>query len=276
MSTTKEKPIKRNTTKNITALRGKSPIVCLTAYTAPMASFLDEAADLLLVGDSLGMVVYGLESTIGVTMDMMINHTKAVMRGSKKACVIFDMPFGSYQESPEFAFRNASRALMETGCAGVKLEGGKEMAETVRFLVQRGIPVMGHVGLTPQSVNVMGGFCTQGKTEETAKMIMEDAIAIEKAGAFSIVIEGTIEPVAREITEKVSVPTIGIGASPACDGQVLVAEDILGLFSDFKPKFVKQYADLGAEVSKCAIKYAGEVRNRTFPAAEHCFQPSFK
>lgn len=276
MSTTKDKPVKRNTTKSITTLRGKSPIVCLTAYTAPMASFLDEAADLLLVGDSLGMVIYGFESTIGVTMDMMINHTKAVMKGSKKACVIFDMPFGSYQESPEIAFRNASRALMETGCSGVKLEGGKEMAETVNFLVERGIPVMGHVGLTPQSVNVMGGFCTQGKTEETAKMVMEDAIAIDKAGAFSIVIEGTIEPVAREITEKVSVPTIGIGASPACDGQVLVAEDILGLFSDFRPKFVKQYADLGVEVSKCAMKYAKEVRNGTFPAAEHCFKPSFK
>jgi 3-methyl-2-oxobutanoate hydroxymethyltransferase len=276
MSTTNDKPIKRNTTKSIAALRGKSPIVCLTAYTAPMASFLDEAADLLLVGDSLGMVVYGLESTIGVTMDMMINHTKAVMRGSKKACVIFDMPFGSYQESPQTAFRNASRALMETGCSGVKLEGGKEMAETVKFLVERGIPVMGHIGLTPQSVNVMGGFCTQGKTDETAKMIMEDAIAIEKAGAFSIVIEGTIEPVARDITKKVNVPTIGIGASPACDGQVLVAEDTLGLFSDFRPKFVKQYADLGAEVSKCAMAYAEEVRNRTFPAAEHCFKPSFK
>ncbi|MCP4395245.1 MAG: 3-methyl-2-oxobutanoate hydroxymethyltransferase [Alphaproteobacteria bacterium] len=276
MSTSTDTPVKRNTIKNILMQKGKEPIVCLTAYSSPMATFLDDAADLLLVGDSLGMVVYGMDTTVGVTLDMMINHTKAVMRGSKKACVVFDMPFGSYQESPQIAFRNAALALKETGCTAVKLEGGAEMAETVKFLVERGIPVMGHVGLKPQSVNTMGGFCAQGKTENDAKQIMDDAIAINKAGAFSLVIEGTIEPVAKEITGKVSIPTIGIGASPACDGQILVSEDMFGLFSDFKPKFAKRYTDLGSEIKKYANQYAKEVKDRSFPAAEHCFKPSFK
>ena len=261
----------RITVPAIRARKGAEPIVCLTAYTTPMAQRLDPHCDLLLVGDSLGMVVYGMESTLAVTVDMMINHGKAVMRGSSNACVIVDLPFGSYQESKEQAFRTASRILAETGCAGVKLEGGAELADTVEFLSQRGIPVMAHIGLMPQQVNTMGGFKSQGRDEEGAEKVLNDAIAVAKAGAFSVVVEGTVEPVARRITETIDIPTIGIGASVACDGQVLVTEDILGLFSDFTPKFVKRYADLGDQVSKAVESYATEVRNRQFPTDDHCF-----
>ncbi|MGB1547283.1 MAG: 3-methyl-2-oxobutanoate hydroxymethyltransferase [Alphaproteobacteria bacterium] len=259
------------TVPELRARKGKTPIVCLTAYTTPMAKWLDAHVDLMLVGDSLGMVLYGMESTLGVTVDMMIAHTQAVLRGAKRACVITDLPFGSYQESPEVAYRTAARVLRETGAAGVKLEGGEEMAETVSFLTARGIPVLGHVGMMPQSVNAYGGFGARGKTKGEAEKILADGKAISDAGAFAVVIEGTIESVARELTERLAVPTIGIGASPVCDGQILVAEDILGLFSDFVPKFVRRYTDLGAEIEKAVAKYAADVRKRRFPGPEHCF-----
>ena len=214
--------------------KGREPFVCLTAYTTPMARLLDPHCDLLLVGDSLGMVLYGLDSTLGVTLDMMIAHGAAVMRGAAHACVVVDMPFGSYQEGPAQAFRNAARVLAETGCDAVKLEGGVEMADTVRFLVQRGVPVCAHIGLMPQAVNV-AGFRAQGRNEAEAARIMADATAVAAAGAFAVVVEGTFEPVARAITQALGVPTIGIGASAECDGQVLVSDDLLGLFSTFTP-----------------------------------------
>lgn len=250
---------------------GAEPLVCLTAYTVLTARLLDAHTDLLLVGDSLGMVLYGLDSTVGVTMDMMVLHGQAVMRGAKRSCVIVDMPFGSYQESPEVAFRNAARIMKEVGCAGVKIEGGAEMAPTVKFLSERGIPVLGHVGLMPQSVNTMGGFKAQGREDEEAQKIIDDAKALEEAGAFAIVVEGTMEHIARKITDEVSVPTIGIGGSPACDGQILVTEDMAGLFTEFKPKFVKRYMDLGGGLAEAARQYADDVRTGTFPADEHCF-----
>ncbi|MBP2292132.1 3-methyl-2-oxobutanoate hydroxymethyltransferase [Azospirillum rugosum] len=253
------------------ARKGGEPIVCLTAYTAPVARLLDPHVDLLLVGDSLGMVVYGFDSTLPVTLDLMIAHGAAVVRGSQRACVVVDLPFGSYQESPQAAFRNAARVMAETGAQAVKLEGGAEMAETVAFLTSRGVPVMGHVGLLPQSVNALGGYKAVGRDPASAERIRDDARAIAEAGAFSLVIEGTMESLARQITEDVAVPTIGIGASPACDGQVLVSDDMLGLFSDFQPKFVKRYAQLGAAMGEAAAAYAAEVKARTFPGPEHCF-----
>ncbi|MCE2509652.1 MAG: 3-methyl-2-oxobutanoate hydroxymethyltransferase [Alphaproteobacteria bacterium] len=259
------------TVPELRARKGKTPIVCLTAYTTPMAKWLDNHVDLLLVGDSVGMVLYGMESTLGVTVDMMIAHTQAVMRGAERACVITDLPFGSYQESPEVAYRTSARVLQETGAAGVKLEGGEEMAETVSFLTQRGIPVLGHVGMMPQSVNTYGGFGARGKTKAEAEKILADGKAIAEAGAFAVVIEGTLEPVARALTDALAVPTIGIGASAACDGQILVAEDVLGLFSDFVPKFVRRYAELGSEIEKVVARYAADVRKRRFPGPEHCF-----
>jgi 3-methyl-2-oxobutanoate hydroxymethyltransferase len=259
--------IKRKSVRDIR--KGGDPIVFLTAYTAPMARFLDPHVDVLLVGDSLGMVLYGLDSTLAVTLEMMIAHGAAVMRGSQRACVIVDLPFGSYQESPAQAFRNAARVLAETGCAAVKLEGGAELAETIRFLTSRGIPVCGHIGLLPQSVNAAGGYRTHGREAAEAARIAADARAVADAGAFAMVIEGTLEPLARAITEDIAVPTIGIGASPACDGQVLVSEDILGLFADFTPRFVRRYADLGPEISAAAAAYAADVRARRFPGPEH-------
>ncbi len=262
---------KRMTVPQITAMKGGTPIVCLTAYTSLTAVLLDDSVDLLLVGDSLGMVLYGMDSTLGVTLDMMIAHGQAVMRGSKRTCVIVDLPFGTYQESKEAAFRNAARIMKEVGCAGVKLEGGIEMAETIRFLVQRGIPVLGHVGLLPQSVNTAGGFRSLGRGEKEAAEIIEDAKAVDEAGAFAMVVEGTVEPLARQITQTVGVPTIGIGASPACDGQILVTEDLTGLFSDYKPKFVKRYAELGEGIAEAARAYADEVRSHRFPTLDHCF-----
>lgn len=266
-----ETRIKRVTPAEITARKGGEPIVSLTAYTHQVAKLLDPNVDLLLVGDSLAMVLYGLDTTLGVTLDLMIAHGNAVTRGSSRACVIVDLPFGSYQESPQAAFRSAARVMCETRCQGIKLEGGTEMAETVRFLVERGVPVLGHVGLTPQSVNVMGGFRTQGRSDESAKKIIADAEAIAEAGAFAIVIEGTTEPLAREITERIPVPTIGIGASPMCDGQILVTEDVIGLFTDFTPKFVKRYGEMGNLIADVGKRYADEVRARTFPGPEHCF-----
>ncbi|ACM37050.1 MULTISPECIES: 3-methyl-2-oxobutanoate hydroxymethyltransferase [Rhizobium/Agrobacterium group] len=264
---------KRLTPTTIAALKHQRPIVSLTAYTTPMARLMDAHCDLLLVGDSLGMVLYGLDTTVGVTLEMMIAHGQAVLRGVNRACVIIDMPFGSYQESREQAFRNAARIMKETGCDGIKLEGGTEMAETVAFLVERGIPVLGHVGLMPQQVNTSGGYRSKGHDEAEADKIRADATAIAKAGAFALVIEGTVEPLAREITQTLSVPTIGIGASPACDGQILVSDDMLGLFNDFKPRFVKHYAELAGVISKAVEDYATEVKARQFPGPEHTFQP---
>lgn len=262
---------KRLTPRDIAAHKGGAPVVCITAHSAPMAGFMDPHVDLLLVGDSLGMMVYGMDTTVGVTLDMMIAHGKAVMRGSAKACVIVDLPFGSYQASPVDAFKAAARVMAETGCAGVKLEGGVAMAPTVSYLVERGIPVVGHIGLTPQSVNVLGGFRVQGRSKPEARALVEDAQALAAAGAFAIVIEGTVEPLAREITKSCSAVTIGIGASAGCDGQVIVAEDILGLYSAFMPKFAKRYALLGDEVSKAVSTYAADVRARRFPAPENTY-----
>lgn len=263
--------VKRVSVPDIAARKGKDPVVVLTAYTVSMARLLDEHCDCLLVGDSLGMVLYGLDSTLPVTLEMMINHGAAVVRGSSKACIVVDLPWASYQESPAQAFRNAARVLSETGASAVKLEGGEEMAETVDFLVRRGIPVMGHVGLTPQAVNALGGYRARGRSDAEQAKILGDARAIAEAGAFSIVVEGVVEPLARQITEQVPVVTIGIGASAACDGQVLVSDDMLGLFGGFTPKFVKRYADMGEVVSKAAAEYAAEVRSRAFPGPAHVF-----
>ncbi|PGH53434.1 3-methyl-2-oxobutanoate hydroxymethyltransferase [Azospirillum palustre] len=261
----------RHSVPALRARKGGEPIVCLTAYTAPVARLLDPHVDILLVGDSLGMVVYGLDSTLPVTLDTMIAHGAAVVRASERACVVVDLPFGSYQESKEAAFRASARVMAETGAQAIKLEGGIEMAETVAFLTARGIPVMGHVGLTPQSVNTLGGYKAVGRDAEAAERIVADARAISEAGAFTLVIEGTMEALARRITEEVAIPTIGIGGSPACDGQVLVTDDMLGLFGAFQPKFVKRYANLGETVSEAAATYAAEVRTRAFPGPEHCF-----
>jgi 3-methyl-2-oxobutanoate hydroxymethyltransferase len=253
------------------ARKGGEPIVSLTAYTTPMARRLDPYMDMLLVGDSLGMVIYGFETTLGVTVEMMIAHGAAVVRGAQHACVVVDLPFGSYQVSPFEAYRTAARVMIETGCDAVKLEGGVEMAETVKFLTTRGIPVLGHVGLMPQSVKAAGGYRIRGRNPTDAEQVLADGEAISAAGAFGIVVEGTTEPVARELTRRVPVPTIGIGASAACDGQVLVTDDLLGLFTDFTPKFVKRYADLAPQIEKAAADYARDVRARRFPGDEHTF-----
>ncbi|MEN5297122.1 3-methyl-2-oxobutanoate hydroxymethyltransferase [Brucella sp. TWI559] len=269
MSVTVKK--KRLSPKAIQAMKGERPIVSLTAYTTPIARLLDPHCDLLLVGDSVGMVLYGMDSTLAVTLDMMIAHGQAVMRGVEHACVTVDLPFGAYQESKEQAFRSAVRIMQETGCDGVKLEGGEEMAETVYFLVRRGIPVFGHVGLMPQQVNTVGGFRSLGRDDAEANRIRKDAQAIADAGAFALVIEGTVEPLAREITQTLSIPTIGIGASPACDGQILVSDDMLGLFEDFTPRFVKRFATLAPLISDAAQAYADEVRARSFSGPDHVF-----
>lgn len=262
---------KPRTVPDLRGMKG-TPQVWLTAYTTPMARALDPHCDVLLVGDSLGMVLYGLPSTLAVTLDMMIAHGAAVARGASRACVVVDMPFGSYQESPAQAFRNAARILADTGCQAVKLEGGVEMAETIRFLTARGVPVCGHVGLMPQQVNVAGGFRATGRTDDEAARITADAEAVAGAGAFAVVVEGTLEPVAAAITRQIDIPTIGIGASAECDGQVLVIDDLLGTFNDFTPRFVKRYAELGAEIGRAAASYASDVRARRFPAAEHTFR----
>ncbi len=263
--------MKRFTILDIISKKNKEPLVVLTAYTTPQTRLLDEHVDILLVGDSLGMVLYGMDSTLAVTTDMMIAHGSAVVRSSKQALVVVDLPFGSYQASPAQAFKTASRILAKTGCNAVKLEGGVEMAETVTFLTSRGIPVMGHIGLKPQSVNAMGGYRTQGKNEIEAASILADAKAIEQAGAFAIVVEGVVEEVARNLTSNLTIPTIGIGASPACDGQVLVTEDMLGLSGNYIPRFVKRYADIAGLTQEAVKQYANEVRSRKFPSAEYCY-----
>jgi 3-methyl-2-oxobutanoate hydroxymethyltransferase len=255
---------------DILARKGGEPLVVLTAYTTPIARIADPHCDVLLVGDSLGMVVHGLPSTLGVTLEMMILHGRAVVRGSSHALVVIDLPFGSYEEGPEQAFRSASRVMVETGAGAVKLEGGVSMAETIAFLVARGIPVMAHVGLTPQAVNVLGGYRVQGRAEDAAR-VRADAEAVTRAGAFSLVIEKVPDRLGREITEEIAIPTIGIGASAACDGQVLVVDDMLGLFTGFRPRFVKRYAELGKAADAAVATYAAEVRARRFPGPEHVF-----
>lgn len=266
-----QKQIRRKTVKDISAAKGATPLVCLTAYDAPTAALLEEHCDLLLVGDSVGMVVHGMTSTVGVTLDMMILHGQAVMRGSKSAFVVVDMPFGSYETNSDQAFLNAARIMSETGCQAVKIESGAYAAGQIAHLVERGIPVMGHVGLRPQAVNVDGGFSAKGRSAEERQKVMDEAIAADQAGAFAIVIEGVAEDLAGEITETVSCPTIGIGASNACDGQILVTQDMLGLF-DWTPKFVKVYGDMRGVIGEAVSEYASEVRDRTFPSAGQTYQ----
>jgi 3-methyl-2-oxobutanoate hydroxymethyltransferase len=258
------------TASDILAQKGKAPIVSLTAYTTPMAQMMDQHCDFVLVGDSVGMVLHGLSSTLGVTMEMMILHGAAVARGLSRAMLVIDMPFGSYEESPDQAFRNAARLMRETNAAAVKLEGGVEMAATIRFLVARGIPVMAHVGLTPQSINTLGGYKVQGR-DAAGAAVLAGAQAVAEAGAFAVVLEKVPQSLADKITAAVAIPTIGIGASAGCDGQVLVVDDMLGLFTAFKPKFVKRYGTLGVDAEAAIAAYAAEVRARAFPAAEHVF-----
>ena len=262
---------KRLTAPDIRARKGGEPIVMLTSYHAHTARILDPHCDVILVGDSLGMVMHGLETTIPVTLEMMILQGHAVMRGSKRALVVVDLPFGSYETSKEQAFTTAARVLKETGCGAVKLEGGERMAETIKFLAERGVPVMAHVGLTPQSVNALGGFRAQGRDRADWAPIEADARAVAQAGAFSVVLEALAEPLAAQITREVATPTIGIGASAACDGQVLVLEDMLGL-SPWTPKFVKRYTTLGPAIETAVASYAAEVKSRRFPGPEHVYQ----
>jgi 3-methyl-2-oxobutanoate hydroxymethyltransferase len=262
--------IKRLTAPDIRARKGGAPIVSLTSYHAHTARLVDRYCDLILVGDSLGMVMHGLETTVPVTLDMMILQGLAVMRGSRRALVVIDMPFGSYEASKEQAFLNAARVMKETGCGAIKVEGGRRMAETIAFLVERGVPVMGHIGLTPQSINAIGSFRAQGRDEADWPPIEDDARAVADAGAFSMVIEAVAEPLARRITANVAIPTIGIGGSVACDGQILVLEDMLGL-SPRVPKFVKRYGDLGPAIEAAIAGYAADVRARAFPGAEHVY-----
>ena len=265
MSSQKQDPVKRIAAPDILARKGKEPIVCLTAYDAPTAEILDAHCDLLLVGDSVGMVVHGLPNTVGVTLEMMILHGQAVMRGARRAMVVVDMPFGSYEGGKEQAYANCARVMKETGAQGVKLESGPTVPETIAYLVQRGIPVMGHVGLRPQAVLTEGSFKAKGRTDDERLRVMAEAKATADAGAFAVVVEGVAESLAREITETIDKPTIGIGASAACDGQILVVPDMLGLF-DWTPKFVRRYADLRGDIDRAVATYAQDVRARRFPA----------
>jgi 3-methyl-2-oxobutanoate hydroxymethyltransferase len=265
-----QKVSKRITAPEIMARKGGEPIVSLTAYHAHTAAIADRYVDFLLVGDSLGMVMHGFETTLPVPLELMIMHGRAVVRGSQRALVVVDMPFGSYEESPSVAFRNAAQVIKETQCGAVKLEGGARMAETVHYLTQRGIPVMAHIGLTPQSINMLGGFKTQGRTRDAWAAIENDARAVSDAGAFSVVLEAMAEPLAARITKAVPIPTIGIGASAACDGQILVMEDMLGL-SPRAPKFVRMFGEVGKAIEGAVKAYAEEVRARTFPAPEHTY-----
>lgn len=264
-------PIRRTTVPQIRARKGGEPIVSLTSYHAHTAAIVDKYADFILVGDSLGMVMHGMDSTVGVPLDLMIMHGRAVVRGTKRALIVVDMPFGSYEESPNMAFRNAATVMKETGCGAIKLEGGARMAETIHFLVERGIPVMAHIGLTPQSSHVMGGFKTQGRDEDTWDAHIADAVAVAKAGAFAVVVEGVVEPLADKITAAVEIPTIGIGASRNCDGQILVLEDMLGL-NPWVPKFVKKYGALGPMIEQAVSDYATEVRDRSFPGDDQVYR----
>jgi 3-methyl-2-oxobutanoate hydroxymethyltransferase len=268
LSTTPARPAGRLAVRDITARKGGTPLVCLTAYSAPIARLLDARVDLLLVGDSLGMVVYGFDSTLPVTLRMVEDHGAAVVRATRHAFVVLDLPFGSYQESPAQAFRSAARLLARTGAQAVKLEGGAELAETVRFLVERGVPVVGHVGLKPQHARAVG-LRAQGRTADEAARIEADAGAIADAGAFCLVIESVAEPLAAAITRDLAVPVIGIGASAECDGQILVTDDLIGLFQDFRPRFVRGYAEVGDAIARAVDAYADDVRTRRFPGPEH-------
>jgi 3-methyl-2-oxobutanoate hydroxymethyltransferase len=270
VSSHREETVRRLAAPDISLRKGGEPIVCLTAYTAPVAEILDEHCDLLLVGDSVGMVVHGLPNTVGVTMEMMILHGQAVMRASRKAMVVVDMPFGSYEGAKETAYNNAVRIMKETGASAVKVESGGTVPETIAYLTSRGIPVMGHVGLRPQAVLVDGGFKARGRTRAERERVIAEAEATADAGAFCVVIEGVAEALAREITQAISVPTIGIGASSGCDGQILVTDDMLGLF-DWTPKFVRRYADLKGEIHKAVAAYAADVRARRFPAPDETY-----
>ena len=252
----------------IRARKGQAPLVVLTAYTTPMARRVDAHCDIALVGDSVGMVLHGLPSTLGVTMEMMILHGRAVTRGLQRAMAVVDMPFGSYEQSPAQAFANAARLMVETGAAAVKLEGGARMAETIAFLTARGVPVMGHIGLTPQAVNTLGGYKVVGRDAE-AQGVLQDAQAVEAAGAFAVVLEKVPAPLAGRLTQALSIPTIGIGAGVDCDGQVLVVDDMLGTFTEFRPRFVKRYAELGQTADAAIAAFAADVRARRFPAPEH-------
>ena len=257
--------------EDIRRRKGKMPIVCLTAYTYPIARMLDPHVDLLLVGDSVAMVLHGHPTTLGASLEMMIAHGQAVMRGSAKACVVIDMPAGSYEASAAEAVASARRIVDETGCQAVKLEGGAGMAAQIGAIVAEGIPVMGHIGLLPQSVEKDGGYRIKGRTTENIAALLRDAEAVERAGAFSVVIEGTVETVAADLTHRISIPTIGIGASGDCDGQILVIDDMIGMTVDRVPKFVKEYADLRGTISDAAARYAAEVRSRAFPGPDHVF-----
>ncbi|NJS39595.1 MAG: 3-methyl-2-oxobutanoate hydroxymethyltransferase [Rhodobacteraceae bacterium] len=263
-------PVRAVLPPDIRARKGGVPLVVLTAYSTPVARLVDAHCDVVLVGDSVGMVIHGLPSTLGVTLEMMILHGRAVVRGAQKAMPVIDMPFGSYEEGPQQAFRNASRLMAETGAPAVKLEGGVHMAETIAYLAARGVPVMAHVGLTPQAVNTLGGYKVVGRDAEAAK-VMADAKAVEAAGAFSVVLEKVPMGLAGKITRALTIPTIGIGAGKECDGQVLVVDDMLGLFTEFRPKFVKRYAELGKAADEAIAAYAAEVRSGAFPAEEHSF-----
>ena len=265
-----QKQVRRITAPEITARKGGEPIVSLTSYHAHTAQIADKYVDFLLVGDSLGMVMHGFESTVPVSLELMIMHGKAVVRGAKRALVVVDMPFGSHEESPNVAFRNAAKIMKETDCGAVKLEGGKHMAETINYLAARGIPVMAHIGLTPQSINTIGGFKTQGRSKDQWAAIEEDAQAVAEAGAFAVVLEAMAEPLAARITKAVPIPTIGIGASAECDGQILVMEDMMGL-SPRVPKFVKEFGKVGEAIEGAIKSYAEEVRDRTFPAIENTY-----
>jgi 3-methyl-2-oxobutanoate hydroxymethyltransferase len=261
---------KRKTAPDIRARKNGDPIVMLTSYHAHTAALVDRHCDVILVGDSLGNVMHGFETTVPVTLEMMILQGRAVMRGSEHALVVVDMPFGSYEASKEQAFHSAARILKETHCGAVKLEGGARMAETIAFLAERGVPVMAHIGLTPQSINMLGGFRAQGREEGSWQQIESDAQAVSDAGAFSVVIEAVAEPLARKLTQAIPIPTIGIGASAACDGQVLVLEDMLGL-SPRAPKFVRRYGELGPMIEAAIESYARDVRSRAFPGPEHVY-----
>ena len=270
MSSHKVDDVRRITARQIAARKGKAPIVCLTAYTAPMAAILDEVCDVLLVGDSVGMVLHGMPNTVGVTMEMMILHGQAVMRASRRALVVVDMPFGSYETSPEQAHTNAVRLLKETGAQAVKLESGRHVAETIAFLSQRGVPVMAHVGLRPQAVLSEGGFRAKGRVSGESDCVLAEAVAASKAGAFAVVVEGVAEDLASRITAQIPVPTIGIGAGAACDGQILVTEDMLGLFS-WTPKFVRRYGSLREEIDHAVRAYARDVTEGAFPAVAETY-----
>lgn len=262
---------RRNTVPQIAKMKGGTPIVSLTSYHAHTAAIVDRFADFILVGDSLGMVMHGMDSTVGVPLDLMVMHGKAVVRGTRKALIVVDMPFGSYEESPNIAFRNAAMVMKETGCGAIKIEGGKRMGDTIRFLTDRGIPVMAHIGLTPQSSHVMGGFKTQGRDTDSWPLHEEDARVVTESGAFAVVLEGMVEPLAAKITTQIAIPTIGIGASVHCDGQILVLEDMLGM-NPWTPKFVKVYGQLGPMIEDAVQRYAAEVRARTFPTEDQVYR----